>query len=223
MKMPVFLFLLLILLTGCVQDSNDMGLSTDYDPEHEIGVNPIDHLGPASDLMVPDHSPGQLTRDNTQDTDSQRDYGWHKNRLNSVRTGRVKDSPHLRDDPENLARQAEEINQQYEDGQEDTALTIKDKIEMLDAVSRAHVVSHDGQIYIGIEGESINEDHMEDALSTIVDEEGDQDFVWHTDRRSVNRIRAAEKIANPNHERGLHEWFEDVEYELQQTGDDWNN
>ncbi|SDI27336.1 YhcN/YlaJ family sporulation lipoprotein [Natribacillus halophilus] len=211
---------LLVIATGCVQDTPEMGHTREhYDPELETGINLQDHLGPASDLMVPDNSPGNLTKGGTQDIDSQRDYGWHKNRINSVETGRVKNHPRLRDDPEALQQQVDDINQQY--GDEADPATIKEKIEALDAVSHAHVVSHDNLLYIGIEGSSMNDGRLQETITSLVGE--DEDFVWHTDRRAVHRIRAAEKTMAPDHEFGAHEWLEDAEYELQKIGDDWSH
>ncbi|AXF54940.1 YhcN/YlaJ family sporulation lipoprotein [Salicibibacter kimchii] len=209
-----------LVTTGCVQAQHETGHTRkDYDPELELGINLNDHLGPASDLMVPDDGPGNLTKKGTQDIDSQRDYGWHKNRVNAVKTGRVNDHPRLNDDAERLRDQVQEINQQYEGEQEDLPI-LKEKIESLEPVSNAYVVSHDGRLYIGIEGASADDEQLGRAISSLVSEE---DVVWHTDRRSVHRIRAAEKTVNTEGELGTHEWLEDVEYELQKLGDDWTN
>ncbi|QQK76081.1 YhcN/YlaJ family sporulation lipoprotein [Salicibibacter cibarius] len=218
-------FLVLVMITifvtsGCVQTQHETGHARqDYNPERELGINLHDHLGPASDLLVPDDGPGNLTEEGTQNIDSQRDYGWHENRANAVKIGRVNDHPRLNDDAESLRDQVQEINQQYEGEQEDL-ITIKEKIEMLEPVSNVYAISHDGRLYIGIEGASVDDEQLGRAISSLVSEE---DIVWHTDRRAVNRIRAAEKTMDPNGEFGAHDWLENVEYELQKLGDDWTH
>ncbi|QQK79962.1 YhcN/YlaJ family sporulation lipoprotein [Salicibibacter cibi] len=210
----------IFVISGCVQTQQDMGHTrNDDDPERELGINLQDHLGPASDLLVPDDGPGNLTKEGTQNSDSQRDYGWHENRTNAVKIGRVNDHPRLNNDAESLHDQVQEINQQYEGEQEDLTI-VKEKIEMLEPVSNAYVVSHDGRLYIGIEGASVDDEQLGRAISSLVNEE---DVVWHTDRRAVNRIRAAEKTMDPNSGFGAHGWLEDVEYELQKLGDDWTH
>lgn len=219
-KLLILALVTVFVITGCVQAQHETGHTRqDYNPELELGINLNDHLGPASDLMVPDEGPGNLTRTGTQDVDSQRDYGWHKNRLNSVKTGRINDHPRLNDDSESLRDQVQEINQAYE-GERENPATVKEKIERLEPVSEAYVVSHDGRLYIGIEGASVDDEQLGRAVSSLVNEE---DIEWHTDRRAVHRIRAAEKTANSDGEFGVHQWFEDIEYELQQLGDDWTN
>ncbi|WP_042396538.1 YhcN/YlaJ family sporulation lipoprotein [Geomicrobium sp. JCM 19037] len=154
---------------------------------------------------------------------TQRDYGWHNNRLTPAKTGKFKGRPNSHAHPDALLHEAEQINDRIEqtDTGEDAA-NIKYKLEKLHPVYSAYVVELNGRFFIGLESETEDKLQMNRAIQEIVNaERNDAQYEWFTDRGAVNRIRAAERAEHPNQERHLDDWFHEMEYELQKRGKGW--
>jgi len=189
---------LTILLTGC----------TDVTDEAAMNNHP--------ELDRPEY----LTL-NSMEKDSQRDYGWHKNRLSTSSTGKFKDRGHG-DSPYALQYEAKKINDSQAFDHVELTESVKRKIEQLRPVNEAYVVNLGGILYIGLESDTVNERDLNKAIKDIVaNSSSNHKYKLFTDRASVNRIRAAEKAEHPEYREDFMDFLNDMEYEIQKGGNGW--
>ncbi|KHF37956.1 YhcN/YlaJ family sporulation lipoprotein [Halalkalibacter okhensis] len=207
-----------VLLTGCtIPQEAEMGAS----PDRNEGFNGygVQHVrafeGPLSDLMVPDHSPKGLTDPVHHLTDRGSYTTRHRNlsmkheglnqqgaRILSNRPGVLRDKYSYSNDP-HVARKNKGIRNQQ--ATSEITKEIETRVESLENIRDAHVMTDGSHIVIGIE--SSEQDRVK--LRRIVEEEVKQvtdlrNVYITTDRKTINRMNAVE------HHIGLDQPFESI-------------
>ncbi|MDT8859924.1 YhcN/YlaJ family sporulation lipoprotein [Alkalihalobacillus sp. MEB130] len=206
MKSVTYLFIAAAVLTGCtIPQQADMGASPDRNEAFNgYGVNHVRGLeGPLSDLMVPDQSPKGLTDPVLHSTGEGSHVTRQRNlsmkhegvnhqgpRILSNRPGVLRDKYSYSNDP-NVGRL--DKGQQAQQATTELTKEIEKRVESLQNVRDAHVMTDGDQIVIGIE--SSEQDRVK--LKRVVEEEVQQVTDIRrvhitTDRKLINRMNALE-------------------------------
>ncbi|WP_332630245.1 YhcN/YlaJ family sporulation lipoprotein [Halalkalibacter flavus] len=218
MKCVGYLVITAALLTGCtIPQEAEMGASPDRNEGFNgYGVQQVRALeGPISDMMVPDQSPKGLTDPVRHLTDRGSYTTRHRNlsmkheglnqqgaRILSNRPGVLRDKYSYSNDP-HVARNNNGMRNQ----QATTEITreIETRVESLENVRDAHVMTDGNHIVIGVE--SREQDRVK--LKRLVEDEVRQitdlrNVRITTDRKMINRMNAVE------HHVGLDKPFDSI-------------
>ncbi|WP_100398631.1 YhcN/YlaJ family sporulation lipoprotein [Bacillus sp. FJAT-44742] len=230
-KKLTILLLFVFLISGCViEQRHEIGADRGKDQAYnDLGIESArKHEGILSDMMIPDDAPGRegdKTGEIIRYGRSTEEDTWHEkrdrrfgsgDRLWSRRPMTIRQSPQAGETPYFKEGTPGSL------GYEEPDVEMKMRLLQADEIDEAYVVEKEGHFFVGVQSHEDDKRKVHyliySFLSDVVDE--DQLHIF-TDRKSVNRIRAAEKGEGRFESHTLHDFLKDIEYEFQRPGENW--
>ena len=208
MKCMNYLLMTTLLLTGCtIPQKAEMGANPDRDQGYSgYGVAQTRQLeGPLSDLMVPDDAPKGLTDPaprlvregayltGTRDLSMRNDHTRSGQRILNNRPGVVRDKYALSNEPNVQSKRSKQNANTPLQATDSLTRLIEQRVESLENVRDAHVISDGERIVVGLESREQDRPKLlrevEQEISEVV--ELNQVYIT-TDRKIINRMNALE-------------------------------
>ncbi|WP_017727935.1 YhcN/YlaJ family sporulation lipoprotein [Halalkalibacterium ligniniphilum] len=201
-RLLMFLLLGLFCLQGCtVEQEEVLGANANANREEGFkgyGTQRVQALlGPLSDLMVPDKTTkgfvysAHLRANVTPHLQGKRDEGMGDEGFLTLRPGVTRDKYILRDSPQMRQKKESKLSVQESHSLEGI---IKSRIERLENVHHAYVLSDENDIVIGVESKEQNRPKLYRTIRESIKDLVDVDQVTITTSHShINRMNALEK------------------------------
>ncbi|MFC0470204.1 YhcN/YlaJ family sporulation lipoprotein [Halalkalibacter kiskunsagensis] len=208
MKYVGYLLIGILILTGCtLPQKEEMGANTNRNEGFSgFGVAQARNLeGPLSDLMVPDDAPKgltdpapQLMREGAYTTGKRNLSMPHEGinqqgpRILNNRPGIIRDKyPHSSDS--RLHKKITIQNNRHQQASTDITRKIETRIEALENIHDAHVMSDGNKIIIGLESNEQDRGKLRRSVEQEIEQVTDLSNVYITTNRNiVNRMSALE-------------------------------
>ncbi|WP_227936276.1 YhcN/YlaJ family sporulation lipoprotein [Alkalihalobacillus deserti] len=205
MRYRNYLLIAVIFLTGCtIPQQEDMGANSDRNEGFSgYGVNQMRELeGPLSDLMVPDEAPNGLTDPASElvqqgayitgrrDLSITKDRSINGQRILSNRPGVLRGMYSHSNNPD--VNKSNQKGKHYQ-ATSDQTRTIEQRVESLQIVRDAHVITDGNRIIIGLESSEQDRPKLIQTVKEEIAEMVDLTNVYiTTDRQIINRMNALE-------------------------------